>query len=89
MKEKEKLRKKVERMIEKNNQMRRGMGIEEIEVEKIIKEMNQVEEKIMKYIDKVWSVMEERRKDGESIMFEGEKGEMIENDKGKYKLVKY
>lgn len=33
--------------------------------------------------------MEERRKDGESIMFEGEKGEMIENDKGKYKLVKY
>ncbi len=85
--EPETLQPKVERLLAHHNLLRRGMGLEEIAVETILKELNSVADQILPYIDQVWRVLDERRKAGDRILFEGAQGALLDNDHGTYPFV--
>jgi adenylosuccinate synthase len=78
---------KVERLLAHHNLLRRGMGLEEIAVATILEELTSVADKILPYIDQVWRVLDERRKAGDRILFEGAQGALLDNDHGTYPFV--
>ena len=63
------------------------MGLEEIAVETILTELTSVADQILPYIDQVWRVLDERRKAGDRILFEGAQGALLDNDHGTYPFV--
>ncbi len=85
--EPETLEPKVERLLAHHNLLRRGMGLEEIAVETILTELTSVADQILPYIDQVWRVLDERRKAGDRILFEGAQGALLDNDHGTYPFV--
>ena len=85
--EPETLEPKVERLLTHHNLLRRGMGLEEISVKTILEELTSVADKILPYIDQVWRVLDERRKAGARILFEGAQGALLDNDHGTYPFV--
>ncbi|MCK1977808.1 adenylosuccinate synthetase, partial [Jeotgalicoccus huakuii] len=80
--EPETLEPKVERLLAHHNLLRRGMGLEEIAVETILTELTSVADQILPYIDQVWRVLDERRKAGDRILFEGAQGALLDNAHG-------
>jgi len=85
--EPETLEPKVERLLAHHNLLRRGMGLEEIAVETILTELTSVADQILPYIDQVWRVLDERRKAGDRILFEGAQGALLDIDHGTYPYV--
>src|SRR5690606_33389929 len=65
---------KVERLLAHHNALRRGMGLEEIALDTIMTELTSVAGALLPYIDQVWRVLDERRKAGDRILFEGAQG---------------
>ncbi|MBX3597513.1 MAG: adenylosuccinate synthase [Rhizobiaceae bacterium] len=78
---------KIERLLGHHNALRRGMGIEEVEATKIYDELMSVSAEILPFMDQVWRVLEEKRRDGSRILFEGAQGALLDNDHGTYPFV--
>ncbi|RFC67826.1 MULTISPECIES: adenylosuccinate synthase [Mesorhizobium] len=78
---------KIERLLGHHNALRRGMGIEEIDSKKIYDELMSVADEILPYMDQVWRVLEEKRRIGSRILFEGAQGALLDNDHGTYPFV--
>jgi len=78
---------KIERLLGHHNALRRGMAIEEIDPNKIYDELMSVADEILPYMDQVWRVLEEKRRIGSRILFEGAQGALLDNDHGTYPFV--
>jgi adenylosuccinate synthase len=78
---------KIDRLLTHHNALRRGLGLPEISVESIEKELGDVAEKILPYVDQVWRVLDDQRKAGARILFEGAQGALLDNDHGTYPFV--
>lgn len=78
---------KIERLLTHHNALRRGMGLVEIEAEKIFDELTQVAAEILPFMDQVWKVLDDKRKAGARILFEGAQGALLDNDHGTYPFV--
>lgn len=78
---------KIERLLTHHNALRRGMGAAEIDANAIHRELMSVAGKIVPFIDRVWELLDERRKKGERILFEGAQGALLDNDHGTYPFV--
>ncbi|WMT86268.1 adenylosuccinate synthase [Pelagibacterium sp. 26DY04] len=85
--EPETLMDKIERLLTHHNALRRGMGAEEISSEAIHGELMAVADKILPFMDRVWELLDERRRRGERILFEGAQGALLDNDHGTYPFV--
>ena len=85
--EPETLMDKIERLLTHHNALRRGMGAAEISSEAIHGELMAVADKILPFMDRVWELLDERRKKGERILFEGAQGALLDNDHGTYPFV--
>lgn len=85
--EPETLMDKIERLLTHHNALRRGMGAAEISAEAIHSELMAVADKILPFMDRVWELLDERRKRGERILFEGAQGALLDNDHGTYPFV--
>ncbi|MGQ5719387.1 adenylosuccinate synthase [Pseudochrobactrum asaccharolyticum] len=85
--EPESLRPKIERLLTHHNALRRGMGLAEISVDSIHNELTEVADKIMPYVDQVWKILDDKRKAGARILFEGAQGALLDNDHGTYPFV--
>jgi adenylosuccinate synthase len=81
------LKEKVERLLSHHNALRRGMGQAELSVEALHKELSEVTGKILPYIDQVWKLLDDQRKAGARILFEGAQGALLDNDHGTYPFV--
>jgi adenylosuccinate synthase len=81
------LKEKVERLLSHHNALRRGMGQAELSVEALHKELSEVAGKILPYIDQVWKLLDDQRKAGARILFEGAQGALLDNDHGTYPFV--
>jgi len=81
------LRPKIERLLAHHNALRRGMGLVEIEVETIHEELRSVAAEILPFMDQVWRILDEKRRDGARILFEGAQGALLDNDHGTYPFV--
>ncbi|MCD7060431.1 adenylosuccinate synthase [Pelagibacterium xiamenense] len=78
---------KIERLLSHHNPLRRGMGAAEVDAQAIYEELLAVADKMLPFIDRVWDVLDERRKKGERILFEGAQGALLDNDHGTYPFV--
>jgi len=78
---------KIERLLGHHNALRRGMGIAEIAAQPMFDELMQVADRILPYMDQVWRLLDEKRRTGARILFEGAQGALLDNDHGTYPFV--
>jgi adenylosuccinate synthase len=78
---------KIERLLAHHNALRRGMGLSELMPEALYAELMEVADEILPYADQVWRLLDERRRAGARILFEGAQGALLDNDHGTYPFV--
>ncbi len=78
---------KIERLLTHHNALRRGMGLAEIDAQAIHDELTEVAERILPFIDQCWRILDEKRRGGARILFEGAQGALLDNDHGTYPFV--
>jgi adenylosuccinate synthase len=78
---------KIDRVLAHHNPLRRGLGVEEVKAETLLEELNSVAAKILPYMDRVWSILDKRRRAGDRILFEGAQGTLLDVDHGTYPFV--
>jgi adenylosuccinate synthase len=83
----ETLPRKVERLLTHHNALRRGLGEPEIEANAVISDLGAVAEKVLPYMDRVWKILDDARRNGERILFEGAQGTLLDVDHGTYPYV--
>lgn len=85
--EPDKLMQKIERLLAHHNALRRGMGEEEIKAQAIYDELMEVASDILPFMGRTWRLLDERRRTGARILFEGAQGALLDNDFGTYPYV--
>ncbi|MDH4991533.1 adenylosuccinate synthase [Aquamicrobium lusatiense] len=78
---------KVDRLLTHHNALRKGLGHAEVAHEAIMQELTSVAGEILPYRDRVWKVLDDCRKAGERILFEGAQGTLLDIDHGTYPFV--
>jgi adenylosuccinate synthase len=78
---------KIERLLAHLNALRRGMGLAEVEPQAIYDELMAVAADILPFTGRVWEVLDEKRRQGARILFEGAQGALLDNDHGTYPFV--
>ncbi len=75
---------KVEALLMHHNALLRGLGEPEIEMDSLLEELAGIAEKILPYMASVWQLLDEARRTGQRILFEGAQGIMLDVDHGTY-----
>ncbi|MEP7174387.1 MAG: adenylosuccinate synthetase, partial [Aestuariivirga sp.] len=65
---------KIERLLAHHNALRRGLGQAEILAADLFKQLSEIAPKILVYSDAVWSLLDEVKREGKRILFEGAQG---------------
>ena len=78
---------KVDRLLTHHNALRRGLGHPEVEHGAIMAELETITDKILPYMDRVWKILDDARRSGERILFEGAQGSLLDIDHGTYPFV--
>ena len=78
---------KIERLLAHHNPLRRGLGESELEPKAVLDELTSVADKILPYVDRVWKVLDDHRRAGKRILFEGAQGTLLDIDHGTYPFV--
>ncbi|MDZ7823240.1 MAG: adenylosuccinate synthase [Ahrensia sp.] len=78
---------KVDRILTHHNALRRGLGHPEVSHEALLEELTSVAGQILPYMDKVWKVLDDKRREGKRILFEGAQGTLLDVDHGTYPFV--
>ena len=81
------LREKVGHLLEHHNALLRGWGATEISPEELVAELEQVSGPLSPYVDCVWERLDELRRSGGRILFEGAQGILLDVDHGTYPFV--
>jgi len=78
---------KVERLLAHHNALRRGLGQAEIPAQAIVDELMSVAPKVLPFAATTWAVLDEARRAGKRILFEGAQGGLLDIDHGTYPYV--
>jgi adenylosuccinate synthase len=78
---------KIDRLLAHHNALRRGLGMSEIAPRTLYDELAAVAPKVLPYMDTVWSLLDDRRREGKRILFEGAQGALLDIDHGTYPFV--
>lgn len=81
------LKQKLERLLIHHNALLRGLGAQEVGLEESYDDLMKVAEKILPYAGLAWRALEEARREGRKILFEGAQGIMLDVDHGTYPFV--
>ncbi len=81
------LRAKLNNMMLHHNALLRGLGMDEVNVDKMHAKLMDVAPEILPYVGVVWRALDEARKAGKKILFEGAQGMMLDVDHGTYPFV--
>lgn len=81
------LKEKLERMLLHHNALLKGLGADEVSADDIFNQLMDVKDKILPYKAVVWKILDEARKAGKKILFEGAQGMMLDVDHGTYPYV--
>jgi len=77
----------VAQLLDHHNALRRGLGAEEVDGEALLSELGGIAEKVLPYSDNVWGRLNDLRRGGKRILFEGAQGAMLDVDHGTYPYV--
>src|SRR3984893_17034257 len=78
---------KIDGLLAHHKALRRGNGLEEIQAKTIYEELAAVAPKVLPYMDRVWSLLDTKRREGKRILFEGAQGTLLDVDHGTYPFV--
>jgi len=78
---------KIERLLAHHNALRRGLGMNEVVPRALYDELAAVAPKVLPYMDTVWSLLDDKRREGRRILFEGAQGALLDIDHGTYPYV--
>src|SRR6202161_358075 len=78
---------KIDRLLAHHNALRRGLGMAEIVPRTIYDELAAVAPRVLPFMDSVWSLLDDRRREGKRILFEGAQGALLDIDHGTYPYV--
>jgi adenylosuccinate synthase len=78
---------KVERLLAHHNALRRGLGMEEVEAEAVSAALRALSPQVLPYMDAVWRLLDDARRAGRRILFEGAQGALLDVDHGTYPFV--
>ena len=81
------LKGKIERLLVHHNALRRGVRVEEIEPDELTRALTEIAPKVLPYAAPVWRRLEEARKAGRRVLFEGAQGALLDIDHGTYPYV--
>ena len=78
---------RVDRALQHHNPLRKGLGVDEIDRDALIAQLKEIAPKILEYAAPAWKVLNEKRKAGNRILFEGAQGALLDIDFGTYPFV--
>jgi adenylosuccinate synthase len=78
---------RVDRLLVHHDALRRGLGMAEIDRDDLLAKLHDIAPKILPYAAPVWKVLNEKRKAGKRILFEGAQGALLDIDFGTYPFV--
>jgi adenylosuccinate synthase len=78
---------KIDRLLAHHNALRRGLGLEEVRKETVQQQLESVAPLVLPYMDSVWSLLDQKRREGKRILFEGAQGALLDIDHGTYPFV--
>src|SRR6187455_2223527 len=78
---------KVERLLSHHNALRRGFALEEFDAGAVFDELASVAPQVLPYMDATWRLLDEERRAGKRILFEGAQGALLDVDHGTYPFV--
>jgi adenylosuccinate synthase len=78
---------KIARLLGHHNAIRRGLGLEEISAKAIYEELASIADQVLPYMDSTWRLLEDYRRSGKRILFEGAQGALLDIDHGTYPYV--
>ncbi|KHQ54381.1 adenylosuccinate synthase [Mameliella alba] len=81
------LQARVDRALAHHDPLRRGLGIEPVDRDALIAQLHEIAGQIFEYAAPVWKVLNERRRSGQRILFEGAQGALLDVDFGTYPFV--
>ncbi|WP_300531464.1 adenylosuccinate synthase [Maricaulis sp.] len=83
----EALRARVADILHHHNALRRGMGHEAYDADKLVAELLEIAPKILPYAAPVWRVLSDAIRADEKVLFEGAQGALLDVDHGTYPFV--
>jgi adenylosuccinate synthase len=81
------LESKIERLLAHHNALLRGLGMPEVDGQDLLVQLKDLAPRILPFADVVWQRLEEARRVGKRILFEGAQGAMLDVDHGTYPFV--
>ncbi|MDE0590146.1 adenylosuccinate synthase [Halocynthiibacter sp. C4] len=78
---------RVDRLLLHHDTLRRGMGLEPVDRAELLAKLKEIAEIVLPYAAPVWKVLNEQRKSGKRILFEGAQGSLLDIDFGTYPFV--
>ncbi|MDB5430565.1 MAG: adenylosuccinate synthase [Caulobacter sp.] len=83
----EAIRPKIERLLGHHNALRKGLGLEAADGEALFDALMEIAPKILAYAQPAWRLLDQAKKDGKRILFEGAQGALLDVDHGTYPFV--
>jgi adenylosuccinate synthase len=81
------LPRKVDRLLAHHNALRRGVGASEIDAGGLIAQLEEVAPKLLPFVGSSWRRLDQARRDGKRILFEGAQAGLLDVDHGTYPFV--
>ena len=78
---------RIDRLLQHHNALRKGMDIEPIDKSSLLNKLIDVAPDILQFAAPVWKILNDKRKSGKRILFEGAQGALLDIDFGTYPFV--
>ena len=78
---------KVDRLLMHHNALLRGLGAPEVDRDRLLEDLLEVAPRVLPYADRIWERLDDARRGGRRILFEGAQGVMLDVDHGTYPYV--
>ncbi len=78
---------KIDRLLAHHNALRRGAGAVEVDAAALLKALKQIAPTILPFMGSAWRRLDEARRAGKRILFEGAQGVLLDVDHGTYPYV--
>ncbi len=78
---------RIDRALVHHDALRRGLGMDPVDRDALVASLKEIAPKLLPYAGPVWKVLNEKRKTGKRILFEGAQGALLDIDFGTYPFV--
>ena len=78
---------RIDRLLQHHNTLRKGMDLEPIVKSSLLNKLIDIAPRILQFAAPVWKILNDKRKSGKRILFEGAQGALLDIDFGTYPFV--